>query len=515
MGVDFSPDGRFIITAGLEGNVRIWQNADHQPVMPNAVLPHSDRVNSAGFAPDGHRILTACLDGTVRIWDLAGTTPQPAMVPGLLSQDRTRFLTISNNTLQIWQTISHRAVSPPIQPAYQVEEASLNVDGRFLLTLSAAPTPATESSILEVWEANAGRRIGSALLTNSCIGNIRVSRDGRRFLVFDGRLVESRDLSTGHRLAWRETTGGPMQFADFSPDGDSVVSWATNDLVAVIWDAVNGKELLSLTNDLPLHDAAFSVDGQKLVLCSAENGLSHCYAQVWNTATGKPIGAKLNHGDGVLCASFSRDGNHIVTGGEDFKAKVWDTATGRFLALVTHEDKVNGLSFSSDAVWFATASADKTAGVWTSETGDPLTPPLRHHTKLTDVKFLPDNRSLVISDREGLAWIWKLSSTDQSLPQIIMLAQLLAGKTTTPSGGLTPLDPESLYQNWNQIRALQPQALARCADAVTGWYEFQAEECERAEQWAAAVFQLEHLLKIRPGDASVANRLARAKAEQK
>jgi WD40 repeat protein len=331
--------------------------------------------------------------------------------------------------------------------------------------------------------------------------------------MFGGPLAQVWDLSTGNALGRRVVVGRSLQFADFNPGGDSVISWSKDAVAATIWDAVSGKELLSLKHDFQIQAAVFSHDGRRLIVCSADNSLSHCYAQVWDTGSGLPIGSRLNHGDGVLCASFTQDGNRVVTGGEDFKAKVWDTSTSRVLTVVTHEHQINGVAFSSDAAWFATASADKTACVWSSETGDPLAPPLRHHTKLTDVKFLADNRSIVTSDDEGHAWIWKLPSSDRPAPELTKLSQLLAGRTTTVSGGLNSSDPQSLQDIWKQLRADQPLLFAAPDDAIAAWYEFQAEESELANQWPAAVFHLEHLLQMRPADSSLAQRLARAKAQ--
>ena len=65
--IEFSPDGRWILTASSDNSAQIWDARTGQPRMEP--MAHEDRVRTAHFSPDGERVVTASVDGCARVWD--------------------------------------------------------------------------------------------------------------------------------------------------------------------------------------------------------------------------------------------------------------------------------------------------------------------------------------------------------------------------------------------------------------------------------------------------------------
>ena len=71
----------------------------------------------------------------------------------------------------------------------------------------------------------------------------------------------------------------------------------------------------------------------------------------------------------LLDVEFSDDGSRVATGGSDGRVAVWDTRTGRLVAVVKTGGAVHTVQFSPDGRRLLTASDGGLAKIWDSSTG--------------------------------------------------------------------------------------------------------------------------------------------------
>ncbi len=65
--------------------------------------------------------------------------------------------------------------------------------------------------------------------------------------------------------------------------------------------------------------ASFSSDGERVVTTSSDGT-----ARVWKADTGDPVAVLAGHGEPVVAAWFNANGNSVVTAGIDGSVRFWD-----------------------------------------------------------------------------------------------------------------------------------------------------------------------------------------------
>jgi hypothetical protein len=90
--IQFSPNGRLLLSASDDGTAQLWDAQSGATV--GAPFRHSFRVRSARFSPDGQKVATGSADKTARIWDVATgepLTPPSGTRPQLSPSDSARM----------------------------------------------------------------------------------------------------------------------------------------------------------------------------------------------------------------------------------------------------------------------------------------------------------------------------------------------------------------------------------------------------------------------------------------
>jgi WD40 repeat protein len=156
-------------------------------------------------------------------------------------------------------------------------------------------------------------------------------------------------------LLKRTLSSGPGSFPNhpvFNRDGTRLVTsngWSFlgkgQDFTARIWDLTSGR-LVATVPDQPtqIRSSTFSPDGRLVLTVAAEP-----IARLWNADSGEAR-ATLDCGADIVTAAFSPDGRSVVTAGADGRALLWDVTVvpPKVRLTLKHEDAVNDASFSPD-----------------------------------------------------------------------------------------------------------------------------------------------------------------------
>jgi WD40 repeat protein len=362
----FSPDGRTIVTASIDGTARLWDTATGKET---AVLRgHEDIITSAAYSPDSKTVVTASDDKTARIWDVA-TGREIAILRG------------------------HKDA---------VHLAKFSPDGESVVTTSfnlSAPFSTVENAA-RVWDAATGKEIATLHGHDSVVISAAFSPDGKSIVTasFDqtARLWET---AAGREIAILRHDA-VVAITAFSPDGKTILT-APVDKTARLWDATTGKEIVMLRgHDGPIHVAEFSPDGKMVVTASVDKT-----GRLWETATGKPIATLRGHEEVINSVAFNPEATIVVSASMDGTARLWDTDTGRGIAVLRgHHGWLTAASFSPDGKTVITAS--DTIRVWTAARGQQISVLRGHALPINFADFSPDGKTIATASWDGTVRLW-------------------------------------------------------------------------------------------------------------
>jgi WD40 repeat protein/DNA-binding SARP family transcriptional activator len=426
--VSWSPDGRFIATAGGEGiwvyaetGRRLWKLSGHRWPMSLAWSPRSP---SPGWA----RLVTGGSEGTANVWDVSG---------------RDRKLVDSLSAPEMHAGVKGVAFSP---------------DGTRVMAGD------DEASVVKIWDVGPNGEWASFRSGDVAV----ITPDGRRVVATtpDGHALKVWDVQLRRPvLTIDPETIGFIEAVDVSPDGAAIAiggqrGEGVGGEVAGTWDAATGQELFTVRHRFDVLDVAFSRDGQHLVTAGWDgsakivdrsgrvirvlreddvirvlyedegyrisaarfsfDGRLIATAASYVRGTKKPRvkiwdrerGTVIQTIEGAILVDFDPTGPTMVTAGEQ-RAEIWDVEGFRRVALLGGPAQdIQVVAYSPGGSLVATGRDDGTIQLFDADTG-------REHLALpgeacaiTSLAFSRDGTRLVSTDECNDLRIWALDIED-------------------------------------------------------------------------------------------------------
>jgi WD40 repeat protein len=451
----FSHNSRWIVTAGSDGRVKLWETKTGRLVQ----TVESPSCRLVAFSPSTTSLLAvASDDGLLHLWKLDENGNVSVLwkhrygsIHALAFHPHGCFLAAAgqDGTVSIFDT-DHRQLIRSIRHSGPVRAVMFSPDGAVLASASDDATVKLWS-----WEHQTKKAPTCFDLPHPHpVQALAFHPDGIALVTASGATLHVWEVATG-RENQEETEGfkheALIHVVAFSADGQWVIS-CSDDQTARIWQCANKQELLRITHTQAIRSVAISQSGNYIVTGSDDGT-----AKIWQTLRGDqlvriahPGGAwvaafqtldharyalattgedgciqlssiqeghfqfttRLFHSKGVRAVIFSPNGGYLASGSDDTAAKVWKVASGELLTQIDHQGNVRAVAFSHDSFYLASASSAGEVRVLNMKTGQTVAL-LPHPSSVSAIAFGAKHDLLATGGQDGVIRIWNLLHTTE------------------------------------------------------------------------------------------------------
>jgi WD40 repeat protein/serine/threonine protein kinase len=398
--VAFAADGRLAI-AGNHEIVKLWEVRTDRHL--GTLRGHSGYVTSVAFAADGQLLATASYDKTVKVWDAAtgkvlhtlrGHTNAVncvAFAPGGPVLASAAW----DDTVRLWDTRTGKELQTlrGHAPNNGVESVAFSPDGTLLAT-------GGQDRTVRLWSVRTGQEIRTLRDPGGWITSVAFAPDGR-VVAAAGRnhSITLWDVAAGHVLGTLHGHTDEVWHVVFEPNGQLLAS-ASFDGTVKLWHARAGQELRTLRGS----GSSMALAGDGRVLATSGAGNTVKLRDVW---TGAELRTLRGHTGNIVSVALASDGLTVASASMDKTVKLWDVGTGDVLhTLRGHTFFVTSVAFSGDKTVLASASGDKTVKLWDTRSGKEIRSLRGHTNNILGVAFTRDGELLASASHDRTVKLW-------------------------------------------------------------------------------------------------------------
>jgi WD40 repeat protein len=332
----FSPNGRWLASAGYDGQVHIWEIATGREVASFSF--QYNQVSTIRFSPDNSMLAAGGYDSQIRVWNTSEwnevTPPPPAQRnfdPPLfdwLPGSKTIVRLSRDGRLRIHEAVSGKELQSWQFPQLNVTSFACRPDGKIAVAQG-------NDFVLRAWDLTTGQELKhfevSPNPNNVYRSNHRLhfSEDGKTLAATESeRTLVTWNADTG-KLIRRFEVPGYFQAMALSPNG-RVMATSGGDSSVRLWGVASGRELR--TFDTPRESSTalqFSPNGKMLVSAGA------AVLRFWDLDNDRELFGDLGHRGTIQGLAFLNGSKQIVSMASDYSLRVWNPATGAEIDRLT------------------------------------------------------------------------------------------------------------------------------------------------------------------------------------
>ena len=409
--LDWSADGKQILSAGNDGTLRVWDAKSEREVLQITAAQEST-ILTAAFHPHRPLLASGGYDRWLRIWDVATRTEWTAhdtrgSVRSLaFAPDGRQLASVGGNGMICLLELPTAWRGHRVRRVFHDGESTLRAvsflrQGRSLVTGS-------ESGEVKIWDVAAMSGMESQVVAGGHLDGI--AADARRaFVTGPGWKVHIQDLQTGEKIGTLSEAREFRVAPAWTPSGRLLANVSNHGNVR-LWDlSAMPAKLRPVDCKGNVNSLALSSDEQLLATGESTGAL-----RIWNTRTGALV-KMFRDGDAKPADKsykllFSADGKTLFAAlTEGAEIEIWDVASGKMRTSLRHgQNTVHALAVSRDGKHLAAGVGQRGLQIWDLHAGVMRATLSGYVKPVSGLEFSPNSNLLVSTNADGTVKLWNV-----------------------------------------------------------------------------------------------------------